>query len=96
MRNALLLSALALALTACSQGAAPARPSLKTCAHAVALPNVTVEISEHESRITLKPGAAHALVFWQAGEVRGSDHVYPSNSPDTVRLGCLDGITFSE
>ena len=96
MRNALLLSALTLALTACSQGAAPARPSLETCARAVVLPNAVVEIGEHESRITLKPGAAHALVFWQAGETRGSDNVYPSNSPDVVALGCLDGITFSE
>lgn len=98
MRNALLLSVLVLALTACSQTLVPEteRASLQTCARAVVLPNVTVEIGEHESHIVLKPGAAHALVFWQAGEVRGSDHVYPSNSPDTVALGCLDGVTFRE
>ena len=96
MRNVLLLSVLALALTACSQSLVPERPSLQTCARAVVLPNAVVEIGEHESRITLKPGAAHALVFWQAGETRGSDHVYPSNSPDVVRLGCLDGVTFRE
>ena len=96
MRKVLLLSALTLALTACSQGAAPARPSLETCARAVALPNVIVEISEHRSELFLKPGDREALVFWQAGQTRGSDHVYPSSSPDVVALGCLDGITFSE
>ena len=96
MRKLMLLSALALALTACSQTLLPERPSLQTCARAVVLPNAVVEISERESRITLKPGAAHALVFWQAGDVRGSDNVYPSNSPDTVALGCLDGVTFRE
>lgn len=52
---------------------------------------VIAHIYPEKTTLTLKKGYAHAKVLWSgeldSGIVRGSDNVYPSNSPDVVALG---------
>lgn len=92
---------LALALTSCgvtTLAPNPPRtedPNPGKCEHRVVLPSVIIDVNARTSVMTLKPGVPHALVYWQAGDIRGGDNVYAGQS-DTVALGCLDKVTFSE
>lgn len=87
---ALALSALALA--GCAQKITPA-----DCRHTLELPHTTIQVGPHDAYSTLKPGVSHVLLRWTAdGGITGGDNVYPWNSPDTIALGCQDGLSVTE
>jgi hypothetical protein len=98
MKKILVIASM-LALASCGQNFSQpdtTTPVQTTHCDVVTLPNVTVTLDDHVSTITMRKDGKATKVYWRAGSIYGADNVSPINDPDVVRLGCKDGVEFSE